>query len=183
MKLSSCILAFSLAVLPASAQFTNSMPGTLVDQEDGAPDRKLVDARDPEAIARILREQGYEAAIEKQENGAVEIQSKSGHANFWLYFHACTPHFTECEIITFSSGFDFETAQLPDIIGNWNATRFSKAYLDADGDPFVEFSVNMKDGVTRENFVDTLDWFTMEMSAFIERIGWNAGLAEQAQPI
>ena len=41
----------------------------------------------------------------------------------------------------------------------------------------------MKGGVTRENFVDTLHWFTTEMSAFIEQIGWNRDLSGQAQPI
>lgn len=177
LRLLALAVAIGLLALPASSQVFSA-------QEDPGPAVSgLVDATDPESIAALLREEGYKATLKHQESGAVEIQSSAHEASFWLYFQACTPEFTECEVITFSSGFDFETAQLPDIIGDWNVSRFSKAYLDKDGDPFVEFSINMKEGVSRENFLDTLSWFTTEMEAFIERIGWNNDIAGQTQPI
>jgi len=175
--LAALALAAPAASLPAAAQFA-AMPEA---GEENAP--QVVDATDPELIARILRSEGFKAELKTLASGAVEIESEHDGASFWLYFQACTADFSECEVISFSSGFDFETAQLPDIIGDWNQERYSKAYLDEDGDPFVEFSVNMKDGVTRENFVDTLHWFTTEMSAFIEQIGWNRDMTDQAQPI
>ena len=175
-------LGASLSVPPALAQLDSLQAAP---EPPAAPEAapSLVDAGDPGRIAAILREEGHEATLKRQDTGAMEIETSAGGTRFWLYFQACDDDFTGCEVITFASGFDFETAQLPDIIGDWNANRFSKAYLDADGDPFVEFSVNMKNGVSRENFIDTLSWFIMEMDAFIERIGWNSDIAGQAQPI
>ena len=175
--LAALALTAPVAHLPAAAQFA-AMP-----EADGDSAPQVIDATDPELIARILRSEGFKAELKTLASGAVEIESEYDGASFWLYFQACTVDFTGCEVISFSSGFDFETAQLPDIIGDWNHERYSKAYLDEDGDPFVEFSVNMKGGVTRQNFVDTLHWFTTEMSAFIEQIGWNRDLSGQAQPI
>lgn len=176
-RLVSAFAALAVAAVPASAQ-TVAMP-----EDEGQPASQLIDATDPGAIAGLLRAEGFKAEIVTQPSGAIEIKSETAEAKFWLYFQACTPEYTGCEVVTFSSGFDFETAQLPDIIGDWNADRFSKAYLDEDGDPFVEFSVNLKAGVSRENFADTLHWFTTEMTAFIEQIGWDRTLAGQAQPI
>lgn len=167
--------ALSLCLSPASAQ----QPST---EEAEAP-ANLLDASDPESIADLMRTEGFKAELVTRQNGAVEIASESGGAQFWLYFQACEADFTGCEVITFSSGFDFETAQLPDVIGDWNMARYSKAYLDADGDPFVEFNVNMKHGVSPENFVDTLHWFTTEMDSFMDHIGWDSTLAEPGQPI
>lgn len=143
----------------------------------------LVDARDPAAIVELMQAGGYPAELNVQESGAVEIRSQANGANFWLYFQACDPDFTNCEIITFAAGFDFSSPQVPELLGDWNVTRYSKAYLDKDGDPFVEFSVNMVHGVSTRNFLNTLNWFTLEMKAFMSQIGWNDTDVAAAQPI
>lgn len=143
----------------------------------------MVTAADPQAVAALLRKHGFETEIETQPTGAVVIHTQSRDAGFGLYFQACTETLTECEVITFSSGFDFDTPQLPDVLGRWNSTRFSKAYLNGDGDPFVEFSINMKHGVSEENFIDSLTWFTTEIAAFIEQIGWTGDVEDHTQPI
>ncbi|MEQ9316865.1 MAG: YbjN domain-containing protein, partial [Henriciella sp.] len=69
------------------------------------------------------------------------------------------------------------------IFGDWNRQKISKAYLDEDGDPYVEFSINMLHGVSRENFTDTLNWFAMEMAAFMDQVGWSEDDKAPAQPI
>ena len=168
---------FMLVPAGAASGQLNAMPPV------AAPDEQLVDATDPEAIAQLMRSAGYTAELRTQPTGAKEIESEAAGVNFWLYFQACNPDFTGCEVITFSAGFDFDTPQRPDILGDWNRTRYSKAYLDEDGDPFVEFSVNMVHGVSPENLLNTLNWFTLEMTAFMQQIGWHAEDAQQAQPI
>ena len=64
----------------------------------------------------------------------------------------------------------------------WNQSRYTKAYIDDENDPFIEFSINMLHGVTRENFVDTLGWFMLEVEEFENLIGWGQS-AETSQPI
>lgn len=148
-----------------------------------APDSTLIDASDPSAIAALLASHGFEAVLSKQDTGAVQIKSSAAGESFWLYFQACEADFTDCEVITLSTGFDFETPQTEAIFGDWNREKISKAYLDEDGDPFVEFSINMLHGVARENFADTLNWFAMEMAAFMDQIGWSDEDDTPAQPI
>ncbi|MEQ9315125.1 MAG: hypothetical protein RLN72_04685, partial [Henriciella sp.] len=73
------------------------------------PTIELIDASDPAAIAGLLASEGFEAILSKQDNGAVQIKSSAAGESFWLYFQACEADFTGCEVITFSTGFDFDT--------------------------------------------------------------------------
>lgn len=144
---------------------------------------ELLDAADPAEIAALLASEGFEAVLSKQDTGAVQIKSSAAGESFWLYFEACEADYTGCEVITLSTGFDFDTPQTEAVFGDWNRQKISKAYLDEEGDPYVEFSINMLHGVSRENFVDTLNWFAMEMAAFMDQIGWNEEDDAPAQPI
>ena len=180
MKTICAALLASLTVfaLPAAAE-----RGSAQAQEAPETASSLIDASDPAAIAGLMRRSGFAAEVQSQPNGAVQIQSSLGSTGFWLYFQACEPDFTDCEIITLSSGFDFETPQVRDLLGNWNETHYSKAYLDPAGDPFIEFYINMLHGVSEENFINTLSWFTTELTSFLYRIGWNSGQDGKATPI
>lgn len=154
-----------------------------VEPVETNPAGELIDASDPAAVAALLAGHGFEAILSKQETGAVQIKSSAAGESFWLYFQACDEDFTGCEVITLSTGFDFETPQTEDIFADWNRQKISKAYLDEEGDPYVEFSINMLHGVSRENFIDTLNWFAMEMAAFMDQIGWSEEDSASAQPI
>ncbi|GGB64548.1 MULTISPECIES: YbjN domain-containing protein [Henriciella] len=178
--LASAILA---AFLPAACVAIADDSADLAPAPVEVEDASLIDASDPMVVASLLAEEGYEVILSKQESGAVQIKSSVGAVNFWLYFQACAPDFTACEVITLASGFDFDTAQPPAIYGDWNRDKLSKAYLDEDGDPFVEFSVNLVHGVTRDNFLDTVHWFTLEVMSFMEQIGWNKEAPDAAKPI
>ncbi|MEL7232221.1 MAG: YbjN domain-containing protein, partial [Pseudomonadota bacterium] len=70
------------------------------------------------------------------------------------------------------AGFDFADAQDESVAAEWNYNRFTKAYLDKEGDPFIQLPVNILHGITPANFEDTLVWFTNEMGAFMDHIGW-----------
>lgn len=168
---------------PRTAQ-EEAAPGPSVPRSGAQAEAPaLIDASRPKVVAELIRATGLPAELNVQDSGAVEIRSQANGANFWLYFQACDPDFTSCEVITFAAGFDFASPQVPDLLGNWNATRYSKAYLDKDGDPFVEFSVNMVHGVSARNFLNTLDWFTLEMKAFMDQISWDDSDVAAAQPI
>ncbi|WP_158085604.1 YbjN domain-containing protein [Henriciella aquimarina] len=179
------LAALLFAIAPAAmADQTNTFPpGSPSPAQTPSAPSGLIDASDPAAIVDLLEEAGFDARLTTQPTGAVQIESSIAETNFWLYFQACTPEFTGCEVITFSSGFDFDSPQVRDILGDWNATHYTKAYLDDSGDPFVEFSVNMVHGVSRENFINTLNWFTTEVKAFMDQIGWNNDTGGTAQPI
>ncbi|MEM5516742.1 YbjN domain-containing protein [Henriciella sp. AS95] len=178
-RLITCALGLALMSAPCVANAEDA--AELAAPKSQSVD--LIDATDPMAIATILAEEGFNPILSKQESGAVQIQSTTGEVDFWLHFQACAPDFTACEVITFMSGFDFDTPQDPAIFGDWNREKLSKAYLDGDGDPLVEFSVNLVHGVTRDNFLDTLHWFALEVRTFMEQIDWHKQEPDSAKPI
>jgi hypothetical protein len=59
-------------------------------------------------------------------------------------------------------------------INAWNQEkRFSRAYLDKDGDPVLESDLRLTDGVTRETVVSFLKIFEISLSAFATWIGFR----------
>lgn len=59
-------------------------------------------------------------------------------------------------------------------MNEWNSSkRYGKAYLDDDGDPNIEMTVNLKYGVGRDNFDDTIDWWMLTMKEFEQYIDAN----------
>ena len=177
------LLASALAVLLAACAAGHGASLVSAPDETSPAAAGLIDASDPKTIVRLLRQRGYAADLNVDQSGAVEIRTSHDSPNFWLFFEACAPDFTQCEVITLAAGFDFDAPQVPGLLGNWNEERFSKAYLDSEGDPFVEFTINMLHGVSPENFIDTLDWFGREITEFIDQIGWHVEDVEPARPV
>ncbi len=141
----------------------------------------LIDATMPEAVADLLREEGFRAKLSKEEDGTTAIESAANGKSFWITFQACDEHKADCEIIILSAGFDFLDPQPESVIGNWSRDKFTKAYLDDEGDPHLEFTINSKHGITKDNLRDTLVWFTDEMPRFMKHIGWY-DRAQNSQP-
>lgn len=134
---------------------------------------ELVDASDPERIAAILQDEGFKAELTKGENDALIIRSGASGVDFQIAFMACGGETNVCEVLSFSAGFDFEYGKKPSDLSNWNQTKWTKAYLDAENDPFLEHNVNMLHGVSEANFRDTLNWYARELGRFVDFIGWN----------
>ena len=58
--------------------------------------------------------------------------------------------------ITFSVGFQSDTANLKKV-NEWNRTkRFSRSFIDDDGDPVLQLDLDFAGGVTRTRIVDFL---------------------------
>ncbi|RIH81831.1 putative bacterial sensory transduction regulator [Meiothermus luteus] len=80
-----------------------------------------------------------------------------------------------CEILTLASGFTMDTPPSLEEVNEWNQNkRFSRAYLDSDGDPWVESELHLRFGVTSETIRFFLAVFSKEtLPKFIEHIGFN----------
>nr|WP_070960983.1 YbjN domain-containing protein [Hyphomonas sp. Mor2] len=138
-----------------------------------ADETRLVDAFDPKRIVSILQDEGYRSKLSVDEDGKVSIMSGAHGTDFHVYFEACSDGGTKCEILAFRAGFDFDRPPAPAILDEWNLKRWTKSFRDEDGDPFLEYAVNMVHGVSEANFRDTLNWYVRELGEFIDEIGWN----------
>lgn len=123
-----------------------------------AADAQTIAFKDPEKIAALLREEGYQAKVDpaKPEENPV-ITSGAGGSTFGLYFYDCTKG-KDCQSVQFYAGFQKHKLDM-EKVNLWNREkRFVRGYIDKDGDAVLEMDVNVEPGgLSRQLFVDYLD--------------------------
>lgn len=115
----------------------------------------LIDARNVEAIMRVLRGFGD---IERglADDGTPRLDGRMGNYRYAVYFYGCDDGNANCTNVMFASGFDADHSGL-EAMQAWNFdSRFSRVYLADDGDPIIEMDVNLEHGVTKRNFEATV---------------------------
>lgn len=124
----------------------------------------LVDASNPDTIVQMMRGFGS-ATLESDEYGDPLITGRIDGNKYGIYFYNCEDN-KDCENVQFSAawaGYDVSMHQM----NEWNKTQlYGTAYLDKDGDPSIDLTVNLKYGVSRENFDDTIDWWVLTIKEF-----------------
>lgn len=76
----------------------------------------------------------------------------------------------EASNIQFHTAFNDGSAT-PEKVNAWNRTkRYSRTYLDDDGDPHLELDLDLEGGVTRERIVNFLLTCRVSMEAWCEEV-------------
>lgn len=76
-----------------------------------------------------------------------------------------------CTSLQFRAWWESGGAHSIEEMNRWNRERrFSKAYLDINGNATLEFDVNLAGGVTAVNFDDTLQWWQVVTAEFVEDV-------------
>ncbi len=124
----------------------------------------------PEAAA-WLQKAGYKAELTKDEGGDPLIDSAAdGHA-FKVYFYDCKEG--RCGALQFSAGFDRKEPLALEKANEWNRkNRYLKVYLDDDGDPYVQYDVNVNAGRTVSGLDDDFGVWTSMLGEFTTFIDW-----------
>ena len=134
---------------------------------------QIIDATSEEAFVEFLQDNGYRAKLDYLENGRPVIDSADSGSNFSIYFLGCSGEKQECRTIQFHTGYDLPNGMSMERVNDWNRTaRFAKVYIDDQGDPDLEWDVNLEFGVTTENLFYTLVAWTDVMQQFEDFIGW-----------
>lgn len=155
------------ALLGRAQQGTQTDPGPAPLSAGG-----LVDASNPQAVADLLQQAGYRAAVGVDNVGDPKIDSSAAAVDFSIYFYGCE-NARNCQSVQFSSGYDLEKGTSFQAMNDWNAAqRFGYAYLDSDSDPFVSMDVNMAFGISPDNFRDSLALWEQVLSDFHTHIDW-----------
>ncbi|MRX49681.1 YbjN domain-containing protein [Paracoccus sp. S-4012] len=143
-------LALALMVVPAFSQ-------------------DLVDGSDPEAILAIAK--GYGSAdLQTDDAGDPQIIGRMDGQQYAVSFYGCEGG-KDCTNLQFAAVWVVDGAVTAEAVDAWNeAKRFGKAYLDEDGDPWLEMDVNLAFGVTRQNLDDTFDWWKVVVDGFIDEV-------------
>ncbi len=151
----------------------------LVGLASTAHAQNLVDANDMQRIAAITADMGYGGDL-VEEGGVTSVALTIAGVQSQLDRLTCDDD-AECGVMLLSAGFTLNDPATPALMQEWNAGRlFGQAYLDADGNPFIVMSVNLRHGVTEDNFRDTLQWWEASLITFVEHINFT-GDSETAE--
>lgn len=132
-----------------------------------------VTATDAQVVLKAMQDFGLVATMGADTQGDPKISSRVSDTKFSVYFYGCKEN-TNCTSIMIKAGYDLTNGISASKVNEWNRQkRFSKAYIDDDGDPFLELDVNLDfEGVGPKNFEDTLDWWRLLVEGFEEFIDW-----------
>lgn len=130
-----------------------------------AASASLVTGADAETIAAAIRASG-EATLGKDKDGDPQIKAKSRGATWSVTFFGCKSG-TNCGSMELYYGIAATNKPTLAKVNEWNQKkRWSKAYIDKDGDPNINFDVNLRGGISRANldadiavWIDTIEEF------------------------
>ncbi|MCF6315391.1 MAG: YbjN domain-containing protein [Marinosulfonomonas sp.] len=132
-----------------------------------------ITATDANVVMKAMQDFGLVATMGVDGQGDPKVSSRVSDTKFSVYFYGCQDN-DNCSSILIKAGYDLNNGISALKINEWNREkRFAKAYIDDEGDPFLEMDVNLDfDGVGNKNFEDTLDWWRLLVEDFEEFIDW-----------
>jgi hypothetical protein len=127
-----------------------------------AAEPRIVESVTPQQVVKYLAEcELPDATIDKDGDVIVKM-----HGTPVLLLVASTKH----TVIQFKCGLTDTKATLL-MVNEWNLKkRFTKAYIDADGDPNIEMDLDLEGGVTEARLRDAIKTFHQSVRAFIDAI-------------
>lgn len=122
----------------------------------------------PDRMAGLLQDMGYRAEI-LTENGKSRIRTRIGGANVSVAFYACDEG-QACANVGLRAYFEDEAKKGAEFANQWNRDqRFSKAYVDRDGDLALEFDVFVR-GVTQRTLRSSFDVYEDQLKEFSDEL-------------
>lgn len=122
---------------------------------DATPAPRLIERATPELYIRAVTEAGY-TVVNRTERF---IQVDMFGLKVQLF-----PQETSAQLF---AGFSAEGALPAGLTNDWNRTkRFSRAYIDGDGDPVLESDLDLEGGISEAAVVAWVKTFAISLQAF-----------------
>lgn len=133
---------------------------------------RTLDAAAPDGIVAALRDLGYRAELGQDSDGDPKIDTGIEGLNYTILFYGCTGN-ADCADIQFSAGFDLAKGTTEYRMNEWNL-RFiiGKAFIDADGDPYLQMFLPGFRDVSRASFERILFRWGQGLADFKDHIDW-----------
>lgn len=124
-----------------------------------------------EDLLAFMKGAGFEAKIEKTDDGTPYVTTSKDGVNFDIDLYDCDRG--KCRAIQFVASFDLKAPLSADKANEWNLRkRYVRVYLDKSGDPIFAYDANVAPGGTYEALQDDLDIFVQFLPEMLEHIGW-----------
>lgn len=140
-----------------------------------APAAQAQAAFDYDDAMRLLEARGLEAEYNEPQEGATGpiIYSGFDGINFDLNFERCEEGGVSCNRLVLVAGFEVEDSVDIELINEWNAMNYGKAFLDDGDNPWLSLEINIESGLSRAAFGTTLDWWEGLLNDFMIEIGYE----------
>lgn len=127
---------------------------------------KLVTIKDSKVILDVAK--GYGSAVLEEDSvGDPMISGRMEGHKYQLLWEACDD---ECSVVRFQAGWADADVTIK-TVNAWNQeSLFGKGYIDDEGDPVVELTINLDHGVSRKNLDDTFDWWREVLRSFVSEV-------------
>jgi uncharacterized protein CbrC (UPF0167 family) len=120
----------------------------------------IVDSMSVEELAELMEGEGY--AVEVNNERFVQWKVDGYRCQVFVA--------DDSQAVQFHVSFSDGNATLKKV-NLWNATkRFSRTYLDEDGDPHLELDLDLAGGVTQERIVDYLRTCKVSLSTWCDEV-------------
>jgi len=121
---------------------------------------KVVDSLTVDELIELMEGEGY--AIEQHELGFIQWKIEGFRCQLFIA--------DDAEALQFHVSFGDGNATLRKV-NDWNATkRFSRTYLDDEGDPHLELDLDMAGGVTEARIKDYLRTCRVSFAAWCQEV-------------
>ena len=111
-------------------------------------------------LVTILKEEGFAPTLDKPSVISMKIEG------FKVLFFVADDH----ESIQAYGGFKSEKGTMSKV-NEWNMTkRYSHAYLDKDGDPVIEFDLDLSGGVSKKRIIDFIKTVRFSIPIFARHV-------------
>lgn len=132
-----------------------------------------ITATNANVVLKAMQDFGLVATMGTDNDDDPKISSRVSDTKFSVYFYGCQDN-TNCTSVLIKAGYDLDNGISALKVNKWNRKkRFAKAYIDDEGDPYLEMDINLAyEGVGNKNFEDTLDWWRLLVEDFEEFIDW-----------
>ena len=135
-------------------------------------DDKIVALNNPGSVAIALRDMGYRAKLDTDENRPV-IDSGAGGTFFSIRFYGCDGA-KDCSGMLFEAGFDLDEGFALDSVNDWNREKLlGRAYLDGDCDPWIDHFLIADPLMSRDAFAEMVQEWGATLGNFRSFVGYD----------
>ncbi|TCM21963.1 putative sensory transduction regulator [Novosphingobium sp. PhB165] len=137
----------------------------------GSAQAQMVTAKSPATIVSALQDAGYRAELSKDSVGDPLIRSASSGSRFTITFYGCTDG-ADCSSVQFYAGWTEATHCSLEAMNTFaQKYRFVTPQVDDDKDCVIQYDLDLdKGGMSKELFLDTLEFWTDTMATFKDYI-------------
>lgn len=125
----------------------------------------------PAEVEALLKAQGFAVESHTTESGAPVTTFKLSGYNVSMYYYGCNAG--NCASLQLYAGFKLPTKLTADKMNEWNrGKRFSRAYLNTEGNPSLESDLDLEGGVSMANVKSFIETFRLSLDSFAKHVGF-----------